>query len=99
MIPNYTEFMHETLHIKPSKYDSTSGTKIYICFIFSFIYLFFFIFILAGEGGDEAGIRLWIGTSTFNSSCVGYQQNNFKETAQVLPCSASAHCKICGVNF
>ena len=25
---NYTEFLHETSHIMPSKYDSTSGTNI-----------------------------------------------------------------------
>ncbi len=29
--PNYREFVHETSHIQPSKYDSTSGTKISIC--------------------------------------------------------------------
>ena len=29
---NYTQFVHETSRIKPSKYDSTSGTKIYIMF-------------------------------------------------------------------
>ncbi len=28
---NYKEFAHETSHIQPSKYDSTSGTKISIC--------------------------------------------------------------------
>ncbi len=29
--PNYNEFVHETSHIKPSKYDSTSVTTISIC--------------------------------------------------------------------
>ena len=28
----YTDFVHETSHITPSKYDSTSGTKISIMF-------------------------------------------------------------------
>ena len=26
-IVNYTDFVHETSHVKPSKYDLTSGTK------------------------------------------------------------------------
>ena len=29
---NYTEFVHETSHTEPSKYDSTSGAKISIMF-------------------------------------------------------------------
>ncbi len=45
----YTEFVHESLHIQPSKYDSTSGTKISICL------------------KKVGGMRLWIGTSTFNN--------------------------------
>ena len=28
---NYTDFVHKISHTKPSKYDSTSGTKISIC--------------------------------------------------------------------
>ncbi len=31
LLVNYKEFVHETVLTKPSKYDSTSGTKISIC--------------------------------------------------------------------
>ncbi len=48
-LPNYKEFVHETSHIESSKYDSTSGTKIFICL------------------KKFWGMRLWIGTSTFNN--------------------------------
>ena len=45
---NYTDFAHKITHVKPSKYDSTFGTKIAICL------------------KKVGGMRLWIGTSTFN---------------------------------
>ncbi len=43
-----TDFAHKISYTKPSKYDSTSGTKISICL------------------KKFGGMRLWIGTSTFN---------------------------------
>ncbi len=48
-LPNYTDFAHTISHMKPSKYDSTFGTKISICL------------------KKVVGMRLWIGTSTFNT--------------------------------
>ena len=45
---NYTDLAHKISHIKPSKYDTTFGTKISICL------------------KKVWGIRMWIGTSSFN---------------------------------
>ncbi len=45
---NYADLAYNISHTKPSKYDSTSGTKLRIL-------------------KKVGGMRLWIGTSTFNT--------------------------------
>ncbi len=65
---NYTGFAHKIAHTKPSKYDSTFGTKISICL------------------KKVGGMRLWIGTSTFNFiSLVIFLKNDMPSHQLMLP--------------